>query len=192
MLDLKTALSTYADANGGGEGVFETPVPGFTFMRTSRATLPRHMVYRPSLCIVAQGEKQVLFGDETLTYGEMQALVFSVEIPALGWVSKASVEKPLLGLILELDLGIMREVMEELEAPAPSQRRWRRGRIRRQPGRTACRLHGTALTIAFDTERHSGSLSDDHARDFVLAADGRKRRRVLQARLAQQPDAAPR
>lgn len=119
MLNLKTALSTYADANGGGEGVFDTPIPGFTFMRTSRATLPRHMVYRPSLCIVAQGEKQVLFGEETLTYGEMQALVFSVEIPALGWVSKASAEKPLLGLILELDLGIMREVMEELEAPPP-------------------------------------------------------------------------
>lgn len=117
MLDLKTALSAYADANGGGEGVFQTPIPGFSIMRTSRATVPRHMVYRPSLCIVAQGEKQLLFGDATLTYGEMQALIVSVEIPALGHVSEASHEKPLLGLILELNLGIMREVMEDLETP---------------------------------------------------------------------------
>lgn len=121
MLDLKTALGTYADANGGGEGLFETPIPGFTFMRTSHATIPRHAVYRPSLCIVAQGEKQVLFGEHTFSYGEMQALIVSVEIPVVGRVSRASPERPLLGLILELDLGIMREVMEELpNPPAPN------------------------------------------------------------------------
>ena len=111
------ALNSYADASGGGEGVFETPMPGFGFMRTSRETLPHHMVYKPSLCIVAQGEKQVLFEDFSLTYREMQALIVSVEIPALGRVTKASPEKPLVGMVLELDIGIMRQVMEELETP---------------------------------------------------------------------------
>ena len=84
------ALNSYADASGGGEGVFETPIPGFGFMRTSRETLPHHIVYKPSLCIVAQGEKQVLFEDSALTYREMQALIVSVEIPALGRVTKAT------------------------------------------------------------------------------------------------------
>lgn len=111
------ALNSYADASGGGEGVFHTPMPAFSFMRTSHETLPHHRVYKPSLCIVAQGEKEVLVGDATLTYREMQALIVSVEIPALGRVTKASPEKPLLGMVLELDIGIMREVMEELESP---------------------------------------------------------------------------
>jgi AraC-like DNA-binding protein len=111
------ALNAYADAHGGGEGIFETPVPGFGFMRTSRETLPHHIVYKPSLCIVAQGEKQVLFEDSALTYHEMQALIVSVEIPALGRVTKATPEKPLVGMVLELDIGIMRQVVEELETP---------------------------------------------------------------------------
>jgi AraC-like DNA-binding protein len=111
------ALNAYADAHGGGEGVFETPIPGFGFMRTSRETLPHHIVYKPSLCIVAQGEKQVLFEDSALTYREMQALIVSVEIPALGRVTKATPEKPLISMVLELDIRIMRQVMEELETP---------------------------------------------------------------------------
>ncbi|MFT3731459.1 MAG: AraC family transcriptional regulator [Hyphomicrobium sp.] len=115
--DLIAALNAYADANGGGEGVFETPIPGFGFMRTAHETLPKHIVYRPSLCIVAQGEKQVIFGEALMTYREGQALIVNVEIPAVGRVTKASREKPMIGLVLELDGGIMRTVMEDLDHP---------------------------------------------------------------------------
>ncbi|MBS0231881.1 MAG: AraC family transcriptional regulator [Proteobacteria bacterium] len=111
------ALNAYAAANGGGEGVFETPIGGFGFMRTSRETLPSHIIYRPALCIVAQGEKQVMFGDAPLAYGEGQALIVNVEIPAVGRVTKANREKPFIGMVLELATPIMRDVMEELDAP---------------------------------------------------------------------------
>jgi AraC-like DNA-binding protein len=111
------ALNAYADANGGGEGIFMTPIPGFGFMRTSHETLPHRIIYKPSLCIVAQGEKEVMFGDALMTYREGQALIVNVEIPASGRVTKASPEKPLIGLVLELDTAIMREVMEDLETP---------------------------------------------------------------------------
>ncbi|MFA5956144.1 AraC family transcriptional regulator N-terminal domain-containing protein [Hyphomicrobium sp.] len=113
------ALNAYADANGGGEGVFMTPIPGFGFMRTSRETLPQHIIYKPSLCVVVQGEKQVMFGKALMTYREGQALIVNVEIPAIGRVTKASPEKPLIGLVIELDTDIMREVMEEIETPPP-------------------------------------------------------------------------
>lgn len=111
------ALNAYADANGGGDGVFETPIRGFGFMRTARETIPRHIVYKPSLCIVAQGEKQVTFGDATLTYRAGQALIINVEVPAVGRVTRASRERPLIGMVLELDTAILRNVMEELDAP---------------------------------------------------------------------------
>jgi AraC-like DNA-binding protein len=118
--DLIEALNAYADKNGGGDRAFETPIPGFSFMRSSTEILPRHIIYRPSLCIVAQGEKAVSFGDATLTYGESQALVVNVEIPGLGRVTKASRAKPLIGLVLELDGATMRAVMDDLDAPAAS------------------------------------------------------------------------
>jgi AraC-like DNA-binding protein len=114
---LISALNAYADANGGGEGVFETPIPGFGFMRTSRETLPNYMVYKPSLCIVAQGEKQVLVGGAHFAYREMQSLIVSVELPVLAWVTDATPEKPLVGMVLELDTGVLRAVMEDLETP---------------------------------------------------------------------------
>jgi AraC-like DNA-binding protein len=114
---LTAALNAYADANGGGEGVFETPVPGFGFKRTSQQKIPQHMVYKPSLCVVAQGEKQVMFGDAQMTYREGQALIVNVEMPAVAHVTKASREKPLIGLVIELDAHIMRAVLEELETP---------------------------------------------------------------------------
>jgi AraC-like DNA-binding protein len=111
------ALNAYAKASGGDEGVFHTLIPGFAFMRTSHETLPHYVVYKPSLCIVARGEKKVLIGDASLTYREMQALIVSVEVPILGRVTKASPEKLFLGMVLELDIGIMREVVAELELP---------------------------------------------------------------------------
>lgn len=114
---LADALNAYADANGGGDGVFLTPVPGFGFKRMNREAVPHHMVYKPSLCVVVQGEKQVMFGDALITYRENQALIVTVEMPAIARVSKASPDKPHLGLIIELDIGIMRQVLEEIDQP---------------------------------------------------------------------------
>lgn len=114
---LADALNAYADANGGGDGVFLTPVPGFGFKRMNGEAIPHHMIYKPSLCVVVQGEKQLMFGDSLITYRENQALIVNVEMPAIARVSKASPDKPHLGLVIQLDIGIMREVLEELQQP---------------------------------------------------------------------------
>jgi AraC-like DNA-binding protein len=68
-----------------------------------------------------QGAKQVTFGDDVFDYSEMQALVVSVELPAFSRVTRASRKEPFLGIALEFDIGVMRNVMEELEAlPKPN------------------------------------------------------------------------
>jgi AraC-like DNA-binding protein len=114
---LKDALSQHMNANGGGNGLFPTAVDGLVLMRTSAETLPHHMIYRPALCIVVQGAKQVMLGNEVFEYGAMQSLVVSVELPALGRVTRASAAEPYLGITLEFDVGVMREVMAQLDAP---------------------------------------------------------------------------
>ena len=78
------------------------------------------MLYRPALCVVAQGAKQVMFADEAFDYAEAQFLVVSVELPILGRVAKASAQAPFLGFNLDFDVGAMREVMEQLETPPMS------------------------------------------------------------------------
>lgn len=118
---LKAALEQYMDNRGGGDGLFSTPIDALVLMRTSREILPHHMIYKPALCIVVQGAKEVTLGDKVFDYTDMQALVVSVELPAFGRVTRASAAAPYLGMTLEFDVGTMRDVMEQLDAtPKPA------------------------------------------------------------------------
>jgi len=114
---LIAALNQYLDSNGGDDGALVTPIEGLFLMRSTCERLPYHVMYKPALCITLQGAKQVLFGDKLFDYGEMQALAVSVEIPGVGRVTRASVREPYLGVVLQLDLGILREVSAQLSPP---------------------------------------------------------------------------
>ncbi len=114
---LKLALSRYMDAHGGSDGPYVTAVDGFYLLRASGETLPNPRIYQPALCVVAQGAKRVMLGDEVFDYREGQALVISIELPVLGKVIHASAERPFLGLSLDLDLHALREVMAQLDPP---------------------------------------------------------------------------
>jgi len=114
---LARALSQYIDAQGGGEGVLPTPVAGLTLFRATDTVSPTHALYRPCLCVVAQGAKQVSFGNEVLNYDEQQCLIVSIELPVVGRVTRASAAVPYLAMALELDVPTMRAVMAELKNP---------------------------------------------------------------------------
>ena len=72
----------------------------------------------PALCIVVQGAKWTMFGETRFDYHAGQALVVSVELPAFSTIVEASPSRPYLGVIIEFDLAIMREVMKSLDALA--------------------------------------------------------------------------
>lgn len=118
---LQHAVGAFIDAHNGGDGLIATAIGGLVLMRASSAEptnrLPNHMIYRPALCVVVQGAKQVMFGDHVLEFGEMQAIVVSLDLPAFGTVAKASPQKPYLAIALDFDVAILREVMDELQSP---------------------------------------------------------------------------
>lgn len=114
---MKSLLTNFIENAGGGDGLFVTPMTDIRVVRSSQKLMPFHNIYRPALCVVAQGAKQITVGDETLTYSEGKALVVSIEIPGVGRVIEASPEKPYIGMIIEFDVGIMREVIDNLDAP---------------------------------------------------------------------------
>jgi AraC-like DNA-binding protein len=115
---LQGALAQHIARSGGGDGIYQTSVDGLTLLRTTQLDLPYHVIYRPSLCIVAQGAKRVSLGKQAFEYHEGQALVVSLEVPALGQVTKASPESPYLAMVLEFDMRIMRDVLKELGQPS--------------------------------------------------------------------------
>ncbi len=119
--EIRKAITGYMASHGGGDGLYATALPGFYLMRSSTLTMPKPAIYRPALCIIVDGAKQIMFGERLFTYQAMQALVISVEMPAFGQVIRASREQPMIALTLELDVTILREVLEEMESsPKPS------------------------------------------------------------------------
>lgn len=114
---LKTAIEEYIAAHGGGDGAYPTEIGALTLMRSTTQALPNPMIYRPALCVIVQGAKQILFGERVFDYAAMQCLVISLTLPAFGRVMRASPEKPLLALNLDFDLGILHDVMAAMEHP---------------------------------------------------------------------------
>lgn len=115
--DIVLALNRLVDACGGGDGVHTTAIDGLYVMRASGPTLPAPRLYRPALCLVAQGAKQVMLGDAVLDYREGEMLVIGLESPVLGKVTRASAARPLLGLNLDLDVQVLREVLAQMAPP---------------------------------------------------------------------------
>jgi len=86
------------------DGRFELRIPGVHAIRVSR-TNPElvHALQQPALCIVAQGAKSVLLGQEVYEYDASRMLVYSVDLPVAGQVTRASPSEPYLSFKLDLD-----------------------------------------------------------------------------------------
>lgn len=118
---LLDAVEAYIEAQGGGQGLFPTVMESFNIVRSFQSMMPARRIYRPSLCVVLRGAKEILFGDDRLDYGEMQCLVVSLDLPASGRIVSASPEEPFIGLTLDLDVTMLREVLEQMEeTPEPA------------------------------------------------------------------------
>ncbi|GKW45939.1 AraC family transcriptional regulator [Planococcus sp. NCCP-2050] len=95
------------------DGTKETAIPGLQFIRTSQISEPVYTVYKPSLCIIAQGSKVVTLGREAYHYDPLSYLTASVQLPIAGQVVEATPRNPYLSLQLQLD---MKEVLDILQS----------------------------------------------------------------------------
>jgi AraC-like DNA-binding protein len=94
-----------------------TAIPGLSLFRRSEPTQPESRMYEPRICLIAQGAKRVLLGDDTYVYGERHFLITSVNLPTVVQITKASREKPCLGLILKLDQREISQLMVDSNLP---------------------------------------------------------------------------
>ena len=93
-------LAAYAPHDGS----FDLRIPGLMVSRISRVNKDCvHALRVSSLCIVAQGGKTVIVGDQVYQYDASQMIVFSVALPVAAQVTQASPSQPYLSLRLELD-----------------------------------------------------------------------------------------
>jgi AraC-like DNA-binding protein len=94
------------------DGSFELRVPGVHAIRRSRVyTELVHGVQVPALCIVAQGAKSVMVGNEVYEYDASRMIAFSVDLPVAAQVTRASQAEPFLGFRLDLDRHRVAELL---------------------------------------------------------------------------------
>ncbi len=114
---LLEAVNAYIEAHGGGQGLFPTPIAGFNIVCSFKERMRMRQVYKPSLCVVVQGAKEITLGEDTLRYGTMECLAVGMTLPATGCIVEASADRPYTGVNIELDVAMIRDVLERLETP---------------------------------------------------------------------------
>lgn len=97
------------------------PWPGVHLYRASAPSPQVHGVYDPSICVIAQGKKEVLLGGEVYAYNPSYYLVNSVDLPVVSQIVEASSDHPYLCLRLVLDPALVGSVMVEAGLPAKGQ-----------------------------------------------------------------------
>ncbi|WP_425645323.1 AraC family transcriptional regulator N-terminal domain-containing protein [Agrobacterium leguminum] len=91
-------------------GLHRCALPGVTLIRASSPTLPIPAIYEPTLCLIAQGRKQVQLGPTRLVYDPSSYLLASVGVPVMGAVIEASIENPYLCIQIDLDIRAIGEL----------------------------------------------------------------------------------
>lgn len=114
-MDLLAAL---AARHAPADGVRETPVPGLALIRYDGPTDRVPTLYRPAVCLIAQGAKVAMLGDEVYRYDPASHLVISVDLPLTGQVVEASPERPYLCIRVDLEPALLSELMLQ-QPPAP-------------------------------------------------------------------------
>jgi AraC-like DNA-binding protein len=95
----------------------ETAIPGLALWRRDEPTQPTSGMYELSICLIAQGAKRVLLGDDTYVYDAHHFLITSVDLPTVWQIIEASREKPCLGLRLKLDQREISQLMVDSNLP---------------------------------------------------------------------------
>ncbi|WP_342047300.1 AraC family transcriptional regulator [Bacillus sp. OTU530] len=121
--ELAKLIERYTDR----DGVHTTAVPSLSFVRRSDVTVPTYSVYKPSLCIIVQGMKEVLLAQERFRYDPAHYLVASVDLPAISQVMEASSDVPYLALKLEFTPSQILEVLRDFETKAVLKEHTKRG-----------------------------------------------------------------
>jgi AraC-like DNA-binding protein len=100
------------------DGAVEGP-GGLRLLRHSSPTPKDHGVSSPAFCVIAQGSKEVLLGDDCYRYDANHYLITAAALPTATRVTEASEERPYLGVVLGLDPALVGSVMVEAGHPAP-------------------------------------------------------------------------
>jgi AraC-like DNA-binding protein len=105
--ELKGCIERYT----GRDGASPTAIAPLSLFRASAPSDPVQAVYEPALVIVAQGCKRLSLADEIYHLDPAHFLLVSVGLPVSVQFINASPRSPYLSLRIDLDLGLLSELI---------------------------------------------------------------------------------
>ena len=147
------------------DGIHTSALPRLSLVRSCRPTESVPTVYKPSLCIIAQGRKQVELGGRSYVYDQAKYLAVSVDLPLVGSILEASSERPYLCLVLDIDLAVLSDLMlQHPPEPEPEPRGPALGVCEVEPGLLDAALR---LVRLLDTPKDAGALAPLAEREIL-------------------------
>ena len=119
VIALRSELARKIAAHIQVEGDQVTPIPGLVLFRRTLLTSCYSAAYEPSLIVYGQGQKHVNIGGTTYVCDESTFQLTSIDMPVISQVTRASLEKPILALILKLEMSAVREILSQEEFLSP-------------------------------------------------------------------------
>jgi AraC-like DNA-binding protein len=110
-------ISSLLDREGPAQGALSHARSGLHFLRFEAPTGQDATVYRPLLCLVLQGAKEVSTSRRTLFVADGQSLVVSQALPVASRITAATPDRPYVALVFPIDLDLLRGLAADV-APA--------------------------------------------------------------------------
>src|SRR5215813_14123582 len=123
LSELRDLIARFA----GREGDQQTAIESLYLVRYSSCLSPDFSVVTLGLCVVAQGQKELLLQGEVYASCPGQYVVASAEIPVSARVLRATPTQPHLGLRFNFDVTSLRSLIEDAGLPPPPDGVSRRG-----------------------------------------------------------------
>lgn len=111
----RTELLKIIEAKHIEDGIIKTDIPRLSFYYSKSTTEFATVVYEPSLCLVLQGSKALILGDENYSYDPSRYLLASVHMPTRVRIMEASDQKPYISLKLTFTMEDIFEVIKEAQ-----------------------------------------------------------------------------
>ena len=124
---LKQQLLQLVQQVAVNEGRNSTVLPNVFCYKVCSTQVTMPAVYEPCLCIIMQGRKSVMLGSDVLSYGELEFLVASVDLPILGTVVEASEQQPYFVIQINIDTRLLSELLLQMEYLAVANRNAKSG-----------------------------------------------------------------
>lgn len=112
---LLRSVRRYTEAHCDATGLARTPIRGLFAIRQTTTSELQHAIYRPLVCLVVGGAKEISLSSRSFTHNAGATLLITADVPTVSRITRASPAEPYLSLALYLDPAVIAELSAEMQ-----------------------------------------------------------------------------